>query len=136
LKKLESLEQLVQQSRPIIDNLNENNQKKINEIIQQYQSNSKQIKDKLNTKLNASSSRENNAFYTLKLRLLFCFLEALQERAMNFLQTSDNHIKKSTQFLSTLVDIQKDPSQTSKVKLEQLNVSSKLFTKTEIHWFI
>lgn len=135
MKKLESLEQLVQQSRPIIDNLNENNQKKINEIIQQYQSNSKQIKDKLNTKLNASSSREN-AFYTLKFRLLFCFLEALQERAMNFLQTSDNHIKKSTQFLSTLVDIQKDPSQTSKVKLEQLNVSSKLFTKTEIHWFI
>lgn len=54
LKKLESLEQ----NQIIIENLNENNQKKINEILQQHRTNSKQIKDKLNQKLDTSSSRE------------------------------------------------------------------------------
>jgi len=41
---------------------------------------------------------------------------------MNFIQECDIHLKKCIHFIETLVDLQKDSTQTSKNKLEQLKV--------------
>jgi hypothetical protein len=41
---------------------------------------------------------------------------------MNFIQDCDIHLKKCLNFIATLIEIQKDSTRTSKVKLQQLKV--------------
>jgi hypothetical protein len=41
---------------------------------------------------------------------------------MNFIQESDNHLKKCINFIATLGEIQKDSTRTSENKLKQLKV--------------
>jgi hypothetical protein len=56
---------------------------------------------------------------------------------MNFIQECDIHLKKCIHFIETLADLQKDSTQTSKNKLEQLKVKLFLFPSFifEIHFY-
>ncbi len=76
-------------------------------------------------------------FLWLQDKILYFILEIIRNQTMNFIQECDIHLKKCIHFIETLADLQKDSTQTSKNKLEQLKVKLFLFSSFifEIHFY-
>jgi hypothetical protein len=59
----------------------------------------------------------------ISLKFLFFILDKIRNQTTTLIQDSDTHLRKCIEFLSSLIEIQKDSKRTSKEKLEQLKVN-------------
>lgn len=94
-------------------------------MIEQYQTRWKDLRERLNKKLE-ETSKLYQIFFSIKTQD-FLLLELIRSQIKHFTQDSDVHLKKCSNFITTLIEIQKDSTRTSKNKLEQLRVKLYLF---------
>jgi hypothetical protein len=71
-----------------------------------------------------------NHIENLSIKIFFSISEKIHSQTINLIQDCDIHLKKCANFLSALIEIEKDSTRTSEDKLEQLTV--KLFLSFEL----
>ncbi len=124
LNKHEHIEKLFIEARRIINSLDQLNQTNLMRSIEQYENRWKDLRERLNKKLEETSK----ILFDMKIiSFRSYFLEIIRTKTINFIQECDLHLKKCIQFMTTLAEIQKDSTRTSKDKLEQLKVKSDEF---------
>ncbi|CAF3588697.1 unnamed protein product, partial [Rotaria sp. Silwood2] len=100
LNNQEHIENLIEEARQIIVSLDRSNQDSIIRTIEQYEIRWKDLRERLNKKLEET--------------------EKIRNQTQNLIQDCNIHVKQCLNFISTLIDIQNDSTQTSNDKLEQL----------------